>query len=638
MTIDDSTIRERSKAYFFEEAPELLQILEQELLSLREDCSITKVHTLMRVTHTLKGAAATVGLESIKTVAHYLEDIFKALYKPDVAIDSEIEALLFEGYECLRAPLMAELTGNHANESEVFDSCAAIFTRLQEKLGDCFGKEAYIPTSAELGFDMTQSIFEVGVTQRLDQIASVLASDRPQAIASTLQAQAEIFFGLAESLNLPGFGAIASAAITALAKHPDSSVTIATVALADFQQGQAAVLSGDRVQGGQPSVALQQLAGEIAEDTDSLLEAIWDITESQGAPTEEPEELPQLNQLEDNNFITQTSTPNQSAKKDSEPLSYTVRVNVEHLERLNYLIGELLTNQNSQFLEDEQVQGAIQELFSQLRQHQQMLSKLRDWSDPILMRSQPDSYSDLHDLVQSLQKNAVQLEAATDAIDLFSSQSSQTLEKQGRLLTSARDDLLAARMVPLGDNFSRLPRVLQQLETLHNKPVALKLSGTELLVDKALAEKLYDPLLHLVRNAFDHGIEPIEVRRQQGKAEKGQIEISAFHRASHLMIEVRDDGQGLKFEQIRQQAVDRNLFSLEQSHQLNEAQLMDLLFEPGFSTASQVNDLSGRGIGLDVVRVQVQALQGAVTVYSEPLRGTTFLLQIPFSLTMSTLR
>lgn len=730
----DPTIREQSYAYFLQEAPELLQVLEQGLLSLREDCSITKVHTLMRATHTLKGAAASMGLESIKAVAHSLEDIFKTLCKPDVAIDPEIEALLFEGYECLRAPLMAELTGSNANDSEVFDRAAAIFTRLQEKLGDCFGQEGYIPTSAELGFDVTESIFEVGVTQRLEQIASVLASGQPPGIASTLQAQAEVFLGLAQSLNLPGFGAIAEAAITAVAKHPDQAVIIAQAALADFQQGQAAVLAGDRTSGGKPSLVLQQLAGEeealeqrsqgaggeedkvsssspdpVAEATDSLLEALWNIPQSQASPTDEPEEAlepdpflatsssgsgftrsessqeqpthpaPAVNEesgeesgsrgeppphpIPPSSSVTVetdpsshqrlASTPTHIPKKDPVPQSQTVRVNVEHLEHLNYLIGELLTNQNSQSLQDEQLQGAIQELLSQLRQHQQTLSQLGDWSDRMLMwpwntpaqnypRSQfdpleLDRHKKLHGLVQSLLENAVQLEQATDAIDLLSRQAGQILEKQGQLLTNARDDLLSARMVPLGDIFSRFPRILQQLETVHSKPVALKLSGTEILVDKAVVEKLYDPLLHLVRNAFDHGIEPMEVRRQRGKTHKGQIEIRAFHQGSHVMIEVRDDGQGLKFERIRQRAVELNLVSPEQAHNLNSAQLMDLLFEQGFSTVEQVNDLSGRGIGLDVVRAELQALQGSVTVYSEPNRGTSFLLQIPFNLTIAKL-
>jgi chemotaxis protein histidine kinase CheA/ActR/RegA family two-component response regulator len=569
--------------------------------------------------------------------------VIKERYKPDVNIDPETEALLFEAYECLRAPLMAELTGSKGDESEIFDRAAAIFSRLQEKLGECFDQEAYIPTSAELGFDVTQSIFEVGVSQRLEQIASVIADGQPPLVASTLQAQSEVFLGLAESLNLPGFGAIATSAIDALAKHPESSVAIAQAALADFQQGQAAVLSGDRTSGGQPSLLLQQLAeGEFrageAGEADLLLDAIWTIPESQ-------EDLPSTNESElgmpsdllavetDLYSQRQTSEATPMPNKDAFPVANTVRVNIEHLERLNYLIGELLTNQTRQSLQDEKLQGGIQELFSQLQQHQQMLDHLNDY----IARLEPESHNELYVLMQSLLDRTEQLQAATDTIDSFSRQSSQLLEKQSRLLNSTRDDFLAARMIHLGNVFSRLPRVLQQLETLHNKPVALKLSGTEVLVDKAVAKKLYEPLLHLIRNAFDHGIEPIEVRQLIGKTKTGQIEIRAFHQGSHLMIEVRDDGQGLNFEQIRQRAVEVNQVSPEQAIHLNEAQLIDLLFELGFSTARQVNNLSGRGIGLDVVRAQLQALQGAITVYSELNRGTTFLLQIPFSLTMAKL-
>ena len=120
-------------------------------------------------------------------------------------------------------------------------------------------------------------------------------------------------------------------------------------------------------------------------------------------------------------------------------------------------------------------------------------------------------------------------------------------------------------MVPLGEIFSRLSPLLQQLETLHDKAVALTLSGTDILLDKAVAEKLYDPLLHLVRNAFDHGIEPPDERQQQGKVRVGQIEISAFHQGSHLTIQVRDDGQGLNYDRIRQRAVEQNLISPEEA-------------------------------------------------------------------------
>ncbi|NEO59831.1 MAG: hybrid sensor histidine kinase/response regulator, partial [Moorea sp. SIO4G2] len=257
---NDPKIREQSYRYFLQEAPELLQVLEEDLLSLSENYSINKVNNLMRTTHTLKGAAASIGLETIATVAHSLEDVFKALFNPDLSIDPEIEALLFQAYECLRLPLTAELTGGQIDDTEIKNRTAAVVAQLQEKLGDCFGHESHLPTSLELGFDVTQSIFEVGVSQGLDVIQAALNNDNPSEISITVRHQADIFLGLGESLNLPGFAAIAKNAIAALDNHPDQVVTIAKTALCDFVAAQAAVLEGDRTQGGQPSIALQQLA------------------------------------------------------------------------------------------------------------------------------------------------------------------------------------------------------------------------------------------------------------------------------------------------------------------------------------------------------------------------------------------
>jgi chemotaxis protein histidine kinase CheA/ActR/RegA family two-component response regulator len=793
---NDPTIREQTHRYFLQEAPELLQILEQDLLTLREDYSINKINNLMRTTHTLKGAAASIGLETIKTVAHSLEDIFKALFRPGLSIDREVEALLFEGFECLRQPLTAEFTGGQVNEAEVLDRTATVFARLQEKLGDCFDQDVHLPSSIELGFDVTQSIFEVGVAQRLDELATTVASADPTVVANTLRSQSEVFIGLAESLGLPGFGAIAQTAIAAMDTHPEQVLTIAQITLADFQAAHAAVLNGDRTQGGQPSLALQQLAalttdspqltetengileeifspslpqesatqpelgtheqieswaveeifspslpqesatqpelgtheqieggiledifspslsqesatqpesGSVTSSADSelnlsesqdeesanpLIELIWGGQAVLDSPTSNPGNPepassisainPQPKNLQ-SSAVNRTGVSGQGSEvpikmpvsryrqpieeptpippKEQVSQARTVRVNVEHLEQLNYSIGELLTNQNRQSLQTEQVQAGVRSLLARLKQHQQRLGELQDWSDRLFVDAERrravsnqdwqshfrfdslelDRYSESQLLVQSVLEDAVQLGEAAEAIDLFTRQSNQTVEKQRRLLTSARDALMEARMLPLGELFSRFPRVLQQLEVLHNKPVALELSGTEVLVDKVVVEKLYDPLLHLVRNAFAHGIESPTFRQQWGKADKGQIEICAYHRGKSLVIEVRDDGQGLDFEAIRQRAVQRQFVSPEQASSLNEAQLIDLLFEPGFSTASQVNDLSGRGVGLDLVRTQLQALQGSVSVYSEHHRGTTFVLQIPLTLTIAKL-
>jgi chemotaxis family two-component system sensor histidine kinase/response regulator PixL len=200
------------------------------------------------------------------------------------------------------------------------------------------------------------------------------------------------------------------------------------------------------------------------------------------------------------------------------------------------------------------------------------------------------------------------------------------------------DNLVKARMLPLSDVLNRFPLMVQNLANVYGKRVEMKLNGTNILIDKAIAEKLHDPLLHLVRNAFDHGIESPVARTQHGKPEQGLIEICAYHQGSQTVIEVRDDGQGLNFEKIYRRAIELNLIS--DSGEANsylssktQSQLLEVLFEPGFSTAAKVSEISGRGIGLDIVRSQSQALNGEVTVKSVPQQGTTFILKIPFSMT-----
>ncbi|WP_416673710.1 ATP-binding protein [Egbenema bharatensis] len=724
MTTDPS-IRQRAYQYFLQEAPELLQALEQGLRHFKTDRSINQVHHLLRATHTLKGAANSVGLETIATVAHSLEDIFKSLCNPEAVIDPEVEALLFEGFECLRLPLTAELTGGTIDQAEILDRTATIFAQLQEKLGDCFDQQAAFPSSEELGFDIVQSIFEVGVAQRLQQLSTSLEQSEAEEVGALLRTQAEVFLGIGESLRLPGFGAIAQATIAALNHHPDQVMEIAQQAIADFQQGQAAVLAGDRTQGGQPSETLQRWAnlaeqlpgsptdskvGADRTDSDSnhpLLESIWgkvvDLEEADLEKTDlektnlektdlektDLEKSPEnpvsivpspipvdgyVPHLPPPSLPSPLGTPTPITTKVSDSPPPVVRVDVKDLDHLNYSIGELLTNQNYQSLQVEQLQSSVRSLLSRLKHHQQILNRLQILSDRQSrisaqlstqssepgkrtpkpgrgtrrtklqtpapeMKQQLDSLQleQTTQLTQSLLDDMVQITETVEAVDLFARQANQTLEKQRQLLTTTRNALIEARMLPMGTIFNRFPHVLQQLETLHNKQITLSLQGTEVLVDKAIAERLYDPLLHLVRNAFDHGIEPPALRQQFGKPDRGQIVISAHNQGKYLVIEVRDDGRGLDFDQIRQRAVEHQRVSLEQAIQMSPNDLTELLFETGFSTARQVSDLSGRGIGLDVVRNQINALQGSVTVHSNPHQGTSFTLQIPINLTIAPL-
>jgi chemotaxis family two-component system sensor histidine kinase/response regulator PixL len=231
----------------------------------------------------------------------------------------------------------------------------------------------------------------------------------------------------------------------------------------------------------------------------------------------------------------------------------------------------------------------------------------------------------------------MQLEESVDDIVLFAKATDQTLERQRQMLTQLRDELMWARMLPLGEVLNRFPRMLRDLSTTYHKPISLKLSGTGVLVDKAVLEKLFDPLLHLIRNAFDHGIESRDIRRSLKKPEQGLIEIKAYHRGSQTVIEVKDDGQGLNLERISRRAVELGLVSVEQLAMIPTSRLFNLIFEPGFSTASEVSELSGRGVGLDVVRSQLRSLKGTIGVSSETGVGTTFTLRLPLTLTIAKL-
>ncbi|MEH2160857.1 MAG: hybrid sensor histidine kinase/response regulator [Nostoc sp.] len=860
--ITDSEIREQGYIYFLAEAPELVQIIEQELFTLSEDYSIAKVHNLMRATHTLKGGAANVGLEVIKMIAHFLEDVFKALYNPKVVVDAELQTLLIQAYECLSIALNTQLIGSTVNDEELLNRATSVFAQLQEKLGDAFGDEAHIPTSEELGFDIVQSVFEVGVEQRLNSIAEAVnnppSSDE---FIDFLHSQAEVFLGLAESLNLPGLGEISQTILLALQVNPTQVQKIAEIALADLQQAQKLVLEGDRTFGGETSPALRKLtivanndfSGELqnhlsidtfneqqfyqflttsdnnknesvkpitakfylkviryifgwfnheilipktdlnftllvpslerdnlldyienwlknfldfiqdekeskslyiyrngivliilfavikfqysvnksdiylsvikilqnrihalaqkyknyppvtskeinwldspklqsllvikeipksvsSEITDNLLETIWgeetseNVTE-QVVTTATDDSSEKLDSLTFNEQVAidipETAIEVMSdlatqINKDIEDKSQYVqtknfrqpsfiRVDTEKLQHLNYLAGELLIYQKRRSLQDEQVKEIIDQLIRQISRHQTTLNELRDLPLQIPNSSsqeiqnfavkfdslEMDVYTEFHTTLHEAIEETLQLQETTESLELLVTQAAQISEKQENLTLNIIDSLVEARMLPLGNILNRFPQMVNKFGNIYAKLVELKLTGTEVLVDKAIAEKLYDPLLHLVRNAFDHGIEAPQLRRELGKPEQGLIEIRAYHQSSQTVIEVRDDGQGLNLDRIRRKATELYPIQIEEktkvyTSNLAESELLDMIFSPGFSTANKVTEISGRGMGLDIVRTQMNALNGSISVQSSPNQGTIFILKIPFSMT-----
>jgi chemotaxis family two-component system sensor histidine kinase/response regulator PixL len=349
-----------------------------------------------------------------------------------------------------------------------------------------------------------------------------------------------------------------------------------------------------------------------------------------------------------------------------------VRVDLGRMERLNNLVGELVTQENGSMLQSQQLQETLRTLqrrFERFEQIAKELEKCLDTSqtsqvssiksenpernpqrlstaltpgnalaeldsfDPLLM----DSYSYVYTVVQESLEEIAQMGETMRDMALLTQQAQQNQRQKQQTLRQVRNDLLWARMMPLSEILQRFPRMVRDLAAKNNKQVKLKTIGANTLVDKAVLEKLFDPLVHLIRNAFDHGTETPEVRDSQGKPSEATIELRAYHRGNQTYIEVRDDGRGIDIEKVRSVAIAREVMTKDEAMAASAAELYELLFSPSFSTADKVSEISGRGMGLPAVREQIGSLKGGIVITSELGQGTTFTIRLPLTLTIAKL-
>jgi two-component system chemotaxis sensor kinase CheA len=203
---------------------------------------------------------------------------------------------------------------------------------------------------------------------------------------------------------------------------------------------------------------------------------------------------------------------------------------------------------------------------------------------------------------------------------------------QSRVLDELHKCVLKIRMVPVEQLFRRFPRVVRDVAKQCGKDVAMELAGENTDLDKGILDGLAEPLTHIVRNSVDHGIEPADVRVKAGKPARGTVYLNAYHQGTQVVIEVRDDGRGIDLEQLRDHAVKKGIVRAEEAQRLDNQEVLNLIFEPGFSTASEVTEISGRGVGMDVVRTVVDRLKGTVHISTQKNAGTTIQIRVPLTL------
>lgn len=275
-----------------------------------------------------------------------------------------------------------------------------------------------------------------------------------------------------------------------------------------------------------------------------------------------------------------TQAKNAAPAAENHKSSSTIRVDHERLDHLMNLIGELIINRNRYTL---------------------IARSLEDTSENV----------DISHVAQSL---------------------SETTYAMARISDDLQDTIMKVRMVPVSSVFSRFPRLVRDLSRKSGKEVDLIMEGEETELDKSVVEVIGDPLVHLIRNSVDHGIESEEVRLAAGKPAKGKVTLRAFHKGNSVAIEIEDDGKGIDPAKMREIAIRKGVVSAEEAAQLDDREAVELIFAPGFSSADQITDISGRGVGMDVVRTNIKNLKGSVSTHSEVGKGTRFTLSLPLTL------
>jgi two-component system chemotaxis sensor kinase CheA len=273
-------------------------------------------------------------------------------------------------------------------------------------------------------------------------------------------------------------------------------------------------------------------------------------------------------------------------------IKQSIRVDAIKIDNLMNQVGELVVSRSG-----------FSQLFTEMRELQLLLKQS--------MKLNPAEMQKIKDLTNRINEATVSL---------------------GRVTSELQENVMKVRMLPIAQLFSRYPRLVHDLVKGSQKKVSLEIHGEDTELDKMVIEQIADPLVHIIRNAVDHGIEDVGERLQKGKSEEGMLRLEAYHESNFVVIEISDDGRGMDPEQIKAEALAKSFVDEEEVDGLNEQELLALIMRPGFSTASEVTHTSGRGVGMDVVKDNIEKLNGTIDIVSTIGAGVTFRIKIPLTL------
>lgn len=576
---------------FFNEAQEIIDQVTRDLFNLEDGLRRSHVepdvlNSVFRSVHTLKGTSALFGLHHLGELTHQLEEHLDALRLGKARMSTAVLDQLFKGLELMDSMLQSARAGG-ADEDP----------RLADYLRSLRRKEGTVeaPDARSMGYEIDASLLQVLTEFEESRLRTNMAAGTPIYRVTARFPLEAITEGL-ETLRgrLRPVGELITTVPNSDDDGGDGMVLDLIVACAlPLEQLRTRV---EVV----PGTTVTELARRALRNTSLPPAPATPLPSPSRAtslhltpppvprrsPTEAPPEEPSVSAL---------ATPSEGspelavegglggagealeAQRAGASGSHTVRVDIRRLDHLMNVLGELAI-----------VRGSLQRLTERIRR----------------MPGMREVNAELHRLHRAFDRNLAEMQSG----------------------------VLEVRMVPLGQIFERLARAIRKHSRESGKEIRLVITGSETEVDKLIVEELSDPLLHIIRNSIDHGIEPAAERVRQGKAPEGTIALNAFQAGNHVMIEIEDDGAGISSQKVVDAAVRKGLLRPDEAASVGRREALNLIFLPGLSTREQVTDLSGRGVGLDVVKTNIGRLGGVVDVASEKGIGTKFTITLPITL------
>ncbi len=621
---------------FYMEAELQIDILEQNILVLENNPeNMDSVDEIFRAAHTLKGASATVQMNELAGFTHIVEDVLDEIREGNIKVLSKTVDVLLEAIDVIKEML------SYRSDGKIFEEDITAITAALKGLLDTKSVEAAVSEKAPVAdesledsstesstalteYDVLELLEAADEGEKVYEIQVRFNEDHPMNSIGGIQ----VFAGLKGSgvvlRTIPDFEELYEDVF-----HPEIIYYVAT------GQNEEQLLNKLNIPGVVLDNSISELKPADSKVDSTVKKEIKEKVNEKPVKDVKGDDTPVISQTAPEAEVKKASVPDKTKDKElkkSKNTGSVLRVDSRRIDNLLNLVSETVITKatfNQIGNDFTQVETKIND---QGKKYKDGLKSLFDSLPEYIEKSQ--NGNTLKEIKLEINERFGDLfqifEESKDDLRNTIVKFRSTSQNLARTTSELQEGVMQIRMVPISQIFSRFPRLVRDASKSLNKKIKLDIIGEDTELDKSVIEDLLDPLIHCVRNSVDHGIESPEDRVEAGKPAEGIVTLKARNEGSMIIIEIGDDGKGIDVEAVRAKAIDRGV--IHPSKILSDVEAFNLIFDAGFSTAKQVSDISGRGVGLDVVKRKIEKLNGNVNVWSEVGKGSIITIKIPLTL------